>query len=240
MSSHRLAGLVKPERHFRWRGTDVTRLESFSDAVFAFSVTLLVVSLEVPNSFHELMVVMRGFPSFGVCFGILASFWYGHILYFRRYGLQTAYVAALNCALLFCILFYIYPLKFLFANMFAERSALAAEAGFTAPDARVLFVIYGLGYAAISLVFLLLYRYAWYQRFALQLNELEVFQTRRSLIDYAALTLIGVCSAALALSLPARMIGLAGFFYFCIPAYYTLSGRIFGSRQRRLAAAHHD
>jgi hypothetical protein len=30
---------------FRLRGREVTRLESFSDAVFAFAVTLLVVSL---------------------------------------------------------------------------------------------------------------------------------------------------------------------------------------------------
>ena len=34
------------------RHHEVTRLEGFSDAVFGFALTLLVVSLEVPNSFE--------------------------------------------------------------------------------------------------------------------------------------------------------------------------------------------
>ena len=35
------------DQAFRWRGGEVSRLEGLSDAVFAFAVTLLVVSLEV-------------------------------------------------------------------------------------------------------------------------------------------------------------------------------------------------
>jgi hypothetical protein len=42
MSHHRDDG-------FRWRGTEITRIEGLSDAVFAFAVTLPIVSLEVPK-----------------------------------------------------------------------------------------------------------------------------------------------------------------------------------------------
>ena len=32
------------EEHFRWRGNEVSRVEGFTDEVFAFAVTLLVVA----------------------------------------------------------------------------------------------------------------------------------------------------------------------------------------------------
>lgn len=44
-----------------WRCHEVLRIEAFSDAVFAFSITLLIVSLEVPRTFSELTKVMQGF-----------------------------------------------------------------------------------------------------------------------------------------------------------------------------------
>jgi hypothetical protein len=41
-------------------GTDVTRLEGFSDAVFTFAVTLLMVSLKVPTKFDGLLNSLHG------------------------------------------------------------------------------------------------------------------------------------------------------------------------------------
>ncbi len=38
---------------FRWRGREISRIEGLSDAVFAFAITLLVVSLEVPETFQR-------------------------------------------------------------------------------------------------------------------------------------------------------------------------------------------
>lgn len=59
-----------PERHFRWRGREVSRLEGFSDAVFAFAVTLLIVALEVPHTYDGLMDAIHGFPAFIACFAL--------------------------------------------------------------------------------------------------------------------------------------------------------------------------
>ena len=99
---------------FRMRGREVTRLESFSDAVFGFALTLLVVTLEVPKSFADLLATLRGFPTFAVCFAMLASIWNTHYRFCRRYGLDDGATRFLTCILLFIVLLYVYPLKFLF------------------------------------------------------------------------------------------------------------------------------
>lgn len=216
------------EKHFRWRGAEVTRLEGFSDAVFAFAVTLLVVSLEVPKTFHELMEAMRGFVAFGICFALLAEVWVNHYRFFRRYGLQNSWAVFLNCALLFFVLFFVYPLKFLFASMFTNGGRIEAL------EARTLFIIYGGGYAAIFLVFALLYLHAWRRRDELALNPLERLKTRHSLIDNIAMVIVGLVSVLLALILPLRWVGLAGYFYFIIGVYFTLAGSILGKKERIL------
>src|SRR3954468_11492821 len=108
LRQHLAGNQIAGEKDFRWRGGEITRLEGFSDAVFAFAVTLLVVSLEVPKTFHELMEAMRGFAAFGICFALLADVWFNHYRFFRRYGLQNPWAVFLNCVLLF----YVYPLKF--------------------------------------------------------------------------------------------------------------------------------
>jgi len=228
-----LVGIIPGEKGFRWRGAEITRLEGFSDAVFAFAVTLLVVSLEVPKDFGDLLETMRGFPAFAVCFALLAHIWSHHYRFFRRYGLQTPWANFLNCSLLFFVLFYVYPLKFLF-NL-TLRGGARIEAG----DARTLFVIYGCGYAAVFFVFALLYLHVWKKREELVLTDLERLRTWHSLIDHSAMVVVGLVSALLAWLLPLRWVGMAGYFYFVIAAYHTIAGTLLGRRDRLLATSAH-
>src|SRR6266852_3921109 len=95
------------------RSNEVQRIETFSDGVFAFAVTLLIVSLEVPHSFDELITTMRGFFGFGISFFLLVFIWQEQHRFFRTYGMDDGGTLKLNIALLFLVLFYVYPLKFL-------------------------------------------------------------------------------------------------------------------------------
>src|SRR6478735_7337564 len=236
-----LAGhqLVPPEPHFRWRGGEITRLEGFTDAVFAFAVTLLVVSLEVPSTFEELLVAMKGFFAFAICFAILTQVCYFHYKFSRRYGLQTVYTIVLNAALIFVVLFYVYPLKFLFTLAVGGLSG-----GRTMPAEQLtqmvrsthqlsqLWLIYSAGVIAVYGLFALLYHYAYRKRSALELNEYEALSTRNAIIHFAGLAGVGVAVAIAALVLPSKYVGYAGF-VFCLNAVWGwAAGSVLGKQQR--------
>jgi uncharacterized membrane protein len=226
---HLASGKTSGEPGFHWRGAEVTRLEGFTDAVFAFAVTLLVVSLEVPKTYPELMVAMHGFFAFGICFSLLAFVWYQHYRFFRRYALENPWVVFLNCALLFFVLFYVYPLKFLFTATF-ERPDIGP------PEARALFTIWSLGYAAIFAVFALLYFQAWRVRAQLELTPVEELRTRVSLSDQIAMVIIALLSTVLARAMPDRYLGVAGTFYCVVPVYFTIAHSIASRRERQLSS----
>ena len=185
---------------FRLRGGEVTRLESFSDAVFGFALTLLVVSLDVPKSFNDLVTTMRGFPAFAVCFLFLALIWNGHYKFCRRYGLDDGTARFLTCVMLFLVLFFVYPLKFLF-NI-SVTGLVFGNSGqplsMTRSQYSTLLVIYGLGFAAVYLALTLLYLHAWRLRDALQLNELERFDTLYQIFRLLTLAGFGVIAAIVA------------------------------------------
>lgn len=226
MREHSVIQRLAAEEDFHWRGEEITRLEGFSDAVFAFAITLLVVSLEVPRTFQELLQAVQGFAPFGVSFAFLASVWFIHYRFYRRYGLEDPWSVFLNCALLFCVVFFVYPLKFLAVGMFESGS------GLTGGEARQLFTLYGAGFTAIFAVYSLLYFHAWGKRDALALNRLERLKTRQSLANHLALTAVGLISILLANSLPLQWVGVAGYFYFVIGAYFTAAGTIFGRKEK--------
>ncbi len=184
---------------FRMRGREVTRLEGFSDAVFGFALTLLVVSLDVPKTYADLVAVMAGFPAFALCFLFLALIWNSHYQYCRRYGLDDGFTRFLTCVMLFLVLFYVYPLKFLFNFTItigvANASALPSMTG---PQFSNLLVIYGLGFSAVYFALGLLYLHAYRLREKLDLTALEKFDTRNHLFRFAALIAIGLLAAVLA------------------------------------------
>lgn len=222
---------IVPEKDFRWRAGEITRLEAFCDVIFGFAITLLVVSLEVPHTYAELMTAMRGFVPFAVCFAQLVMIWRTHYKFSRRYGLEDGYTVLLNVVLLFLVLFYVYPLKFVFTLLFQEITGVDVQ-GMGWHEASMLMRIYAAGFAAVFFLFVLMYLHAYRLRRELGLNPVETLQTLASLSENALLALIGVASFLIALKSP----GWAGWIYASIGFVLWINGSIFGRKTRKLTS----
>lgn len=195
-----IARYQRAGRTASFRNREISRLEGLSDAVFGFAITLLIVSLEVPKTSGELIETMRGFVAFAFTFLMLFSIWHKQFTFFRRYGLEDSVAIALNGALLFVVLFFVYPLKFL-SNWLVGRVMGGTKYVVVAngelerivkPEHMPwLFAIYGLGFAAVFTVFALLYRHALTKRDELGLTELEVFETKHSVRLYSLVAMLG-------------------------------------------------
>lgn len=232
---------VVGDKHFRWRGGEVSRFESLSDMVFAFALTLIVVSLDVPRTFGDLKAALGQLPAFAFSFTMLVMVWWYHYLYHRRFGFEDFPSFLLNALLLFVILFYVYPLKFLSTALqaiFTHGPAAGAGDLFESQhDMRDLMVVYSSGVVLVFGLFWAMYRLAWRRRDLLELNERERLLTRAGAWSHAGSAAIGAISVALALAFgdDAR-VQLAGWAYFLMwPLHMTL-GITTGRRLERLAA----
>jgi uncharacterized membrane protein len=228
---------------FAGRRHEVSRVEGFSDAVFAFAVTLLVVSLEVPQTFNELWAAMRQFLAFAICFTLLFQVWWRHFNFFRRYGLEDTYTIALTGILLFVVLFYVYPLKFLFTGLvnralggsgFIVRADGTREAVLEASQATRLMQIYGAGVIAVFGVFALLYAHAYRRRRELALSPQELLITRISILDNLGFVTIAIVSIAIATIGGPRWSGVAGFTYAGIGLMKWALGEYGGRKRKQL------
>jgi uncharacterized membrane protein len=221
---------------FRWRGGDISRLEGLSDAVFAFAVTLLVVSLEVPETFDELLHVLRGFFAFAVCFAILFWVWFDHYRFFRRYGLADGYTTALTGVLLFIVLFYVYPMKFLFTMLFDQLLGDAPAGAIEPGQVPLLMLVYGAGFIAVQLVFILLYLRAWRLADDLELTDYERLTTRSEMQGFAINVAIGLTSIAIVAVGGPDAAFWSGMAYMLIMPLQIVNGRIMGGRIRQTSA----
>ncbi len=226
-------------RGFRLRGLEMTRLESFVDAAFAFAVTMLVIAgQQVPDNVETLLKAFRDVPTFAASIFVLGIFWHGHWLWSRRYGLEDTISIWISWALIFTVLIYVYPLKVIFSAMFYYLSGgeighrfVLASVG-QVGQVRALFALYAAGYSALVIEILLLNFRAWRLREPLRLDEREQALTLAQLSGWSVPLAVGLISLLFALFLPPRYLDWSGWIYFSLPILIRLQRWLRQRRQR--------
>jgi uncharacterized membrane protein len=225
------------------RGREVSRIEGFSDAVFGFALTLLVVSLEVPESFADLQRILSGFPAFAVTFTVICWVWYEHYLLFRRYDLEDGLTVFLNCVLLFIVVFYAYPMKFMFTRLVSGTLmgiGPGINEGMSSANARLLMVVYSGGFVAVFATFMLLHWNALRQRQALGLDVMATYDARASVRRHAISVALGLASVAIAVLLPIEYLAYSGLIFFLMGPAHGTFGYVNGRNRERLAESQRE
>ena len=229
---------------FRYRGIKGSRLEYLTDAVFAFAITLLVIASEVPTTYIELQVSMYGFLGFIACVMLLLGLWSNHSKFFLRYGMVDNQTKTLNFLFLFVLLFYIYPLKYLFSFLGAFILIRFVGVDSSSSDALILayekaqsaqldvdqwvdlMVRFGLGLFLIYFILVGMHVNALVKKKQLELNELEIFETKFHLINFVFLCTVCVTSISYVLITGGGGSGESGMIYIIIPIGLIILGKI--------------
>lgn len=204
----------------RERGGEVTRLEAFVDAAFAFALTMLVISLDaIPASTAELVAALKGIPAFAASFYLIALFWNAHARWSRRYGLDDATTTRLSLVLVFLVMVYVYPLRVLFGSLFSWITHQWVPSTFalqTWHDLQVMFSVYAVAFGTLGLVIVALYQHAWRLRDALALSpeeRVELLVARNCWLVAPATSILSVMLAWWVPPTAGWMAGLPGMAY---------------------------
>ncbi|MFT6947609.1 MAG: putative membrane protein [Vicingaceae bacterium] len=223
------------ETGFRYRGLDSSRLEHLTDAVFAFAITLLVIASEVPKTYVELQASMYDFIGFIACILMLLALWNNHASYFTKYGLQDKRTKALNFLFLFVLLFYIYPLKYLFSyigsvqlinalgsigftsDAYQIALSKAIESMLSVDDWADIMIRFGLGLLAMHTILFGMFHNGYRKRKELKLNKREVYETKSSMIVFLSIMIICVISILVVVIGGGYYSAYSGMVYLAIP-----------------------
>jgi len=188
-------------RGFRLRGIEMTRLETFIDAAFAFAISMLVIAAQqIPDDIVSLLAAFKNVPTFICSIAVL----------------------------IVTILIFIYPLKAIFGAMWYLLSNGEVGHRFslhtTEAQARTIFAVYALGLicyfrrdpAPVSA--------AWQLRKPLRLNARERLMTRGELTGWGIPVTFGIVSLVFSFTLPIEQIAWCGWVYFLMAIALRMHG----------------
>jgi len=217
------------------RGQSMTRLETFTDAAFAFAAALLAISIdEVPGTYPELIEALKDAPAFAASFAILLLFWRAHQTWSDRYGLEDLPSVLLTFGLILVVMIYVYPLKIMFGAAFSAISNDWLPSSFaleTWDQFRVVLTVYGIGWFMLSGLISALYLHAWRCRRQLSMHPREAFDSAAEILAWLIVALFGLLSIALGWLLPDRFVPVAAWIY----SVLTVFGPMFDYVQRKMA-----
>ena len=209
------------------RGLEMTRLEVFIDAAFAFAVTMLVISFDsIPRSYDEVMLAIKNIPAFIIAVAQLVWIWHTHNVWSRRFGLDTTYTVFISAALLTVMLIYVYPMRIMAGGMFAWLTSNYLPSNFsfiTLDQLRDMFIFLGFGFIALSLVFVQMYRYAAQMKDELLLSDFELFVSGTLVIMWLGAAVVGLICVLLAIILPTQFVPLSGFSFMLLALWFPLA-----------------
>ncbi|HYM65608.1 MAG TPA: TMEM175 family protein [Candidatus Sulfotelmatobacter sp.] len=135
-------------------GLKTNRIESFSDGVFAISITLLVLTIAIPQLtqtqvssgllFQSLINLWPKLLSFFISFIVIGIFWMGHIIMFNFIKRSDRVLLWLNVLLLLMVSFIPFP-----AALIGEYSS-----------DKYAVILYGLTLTVLGFLYLFLWLYA--------------------------------------------------------------------------------
>ncbi|NKI31100.1 TMEM175 family protein [Croceivirga thetidis] len=237
---------------FRYRGLQTTRLENLSDAVFGFAITLLVISSEVPSSYLELQVSMYGFLGFIFCTMLLLGLWNNHSNFFLHYGLEDKVTKALNSLFLFVLLFYVYPLKYLFSYLgtaiyvsikdamgdnseaFRQTVLSLSSKQLSIAEWEDLMIRFGFGLFFIYLMLMLMHINALKKAKQLELDKKEEFITKTFIYQYLILMGVTIISMLVVVVFDGRAAPYAGMVYLLTAVLLPLHKRLRTKKRKAL------
>jgi uncharacterized membrane protein len=131
---------------------ETVRVVGFSDAVFAITVTLLVLEIRPPSGdvdlVHELLALWPSYLAYAVTFLFIGQVWANHHVMFDHIGAADRVVLLLNTLLLMVVAF----LPF--------ATSVLAEALRSGYGQRTAVVFYGITFVVTALTFNGIWRYA--------------------------------------------------------------------------------
>jgi uncharacterized membrane protein len=176
-----------------------SRMESFSDGIFAIAATLLVLDLAVPavtskDVGHQLAEQWPTYLAYLVSFATIGNAWLSHSVITENLDRADAILLRLNLVLLFFVSVLPFP-----THMLAEYLSNVG-------DERIAVTVYGLNLLAISGFISIVWHYALWQRLVSRDNSEEDVRALTakldpSLVSYAAAIGIGLWRPNIAVGL---------------------------------------